>query len=134
MTVQIENESVAKFRCRHKSADSLGWRVNGSQVQQFPDINTTSIRENAALLSTLTIPARSQYNKTMVECLAFLDGSPTERTPPATLILTAGLVAVHPIASSLPRPIPAFQYYTHITLNRPVDNLYNQYQIKVNYV
>ena len=77
-------------RCRHISSEAIiTWRVNGSPVGQFPDIRSGSVNENGNRVDTLTIPAELQYNGTVVECLAlFLDGSPTEVTPIATILFT----------------------------------------------
>ena len=78
----------AVHRCRHTSQEAIiGWRVNASSPGLFPDITTGSINENGALVYTLTIPARSEYNGTVVVCVAlFTDGTPPESTPPATVI------------------------------------------------
>ena len=81
------------FRCRHQLIEAIvGWRVNGSQPTQFPDITKDSINENGSTLYTVTIPASSMYNGTEVVCVAaFIDGSPPEFTPPAILhVLSTG--------------------------------------------
>ena len=81
------------LRCRHTSSEAIiGWRVNGSTIGRFPDIISGSVNENGAVIYTLTIPARSEYNGTVVVCIAiFMDGNPTESTPPAILTIT-GLI------------------------------------------
>ena len=91
--IELDGVEQAVCRCRHRSPDAIiGWRVNGSSLGQFPDITTGSINENGSLVYTLTIPARSDYSGMVVVCLAlFTDGSPTESTPPATVIFTTGL-------------------------------------------
>ena len=80
------------LRCRHSSPEAIIiWSVNGSSLGLFPHISSSSgsINENGNLVYTLTIPAEPQYNGTVVECLAiFIDGSPTERTPAATILFT----------------------------------------------
>ena len=78
------------LRCRHTSSEAIiTWSVNGSPLGLFPHIRDGSIIENGSRVDTLTIPAELQYNGTVVECLAlFLDGSPTERTPIATILFT----------------------------------------------
>ena len=46
------------------------------------------MNESGNIVHTLTIPAEPQYNGTVVECVAFFfDGSPTEISPAATLLL-----------------------------------------------
>ena len=91
VTLPIRSQTEAVFRCQHQSADVISWRVNGSSVRQFPDITTGSINENGAIVYTLTIPARSEYNGTEVVCLAlFIDGSPSEVTPTVILNIITG--------------------------------------------
>ena len=77
-------------RCRHILLDAIiTWSVNGSPLGLFPNITSGSIIENGSRVDTLTIPAEPQYNGAVVECLAvFTDGSPTERTPAATILFT----------------------------------------------
>ena len=81
-------------RCLHTSPEAIiSWLVNGSSLTSglFPDIKTDSVVENGTIVYTLTIPARSEYNRAEVECVAFfLDGSPTETTLPAILTIDPG--------------------------------------------
>ena len=86
----------AVFRCRHLTADSIAWTVNGSSARQFrPDISTDTIDENGIQVDVLIIPIRREYNGTEVVCVAlFIDGSPPDESPPATLIIIAGLVGI----------------------------------------
>ena len=61
--------------------------MNGLPVQNFPEFKQDSYTDSAGvLLHTLTIPAVLEYNKTVMQCVAFLDGA-TEKTPPVTLII-----------------------------------------------
>ena len=84
----------AVFRCRHRSTEAfITWLVNGSSSGQFPGIIAGSIRDdvNGNIVSTLMIPARSEYNGTEVVCEAFfLNGLPPESTVTVLLIVTAG--------------------------------------------
>ena len=82
----------AVFRCRHRSMEAfITWLVNGSSSGKFPDIIAGSISDNGNIVSTLMIPARSEYNGTEVVCKAFfLNGSPPESTFTVLLIVTAG--------------------------------------------
>lgn len=68
--------------------------MNGSSDGQFPDITTGSIRENGVPVSTLSIPAWSEYNETEVVYWALFDTSPKEVTPPATLTIIAALAGL----------------------------------------
>ena len=87
VTLEIGSGS-AMFRCSHQLADGIGWRLNGLPVRDFPNITTGSTNENGAVVVTLSIPARSQYNGTEVVCVAFILGESSELTPPITLLLT----------------------------------------------
>ena len=103
VSMLIGSETKAVFRCRHQSAADtfIGWRVNDSSLEQFPNITTNSVSEKGAIVSMLIIPARSEYNGMEVVCVAtFLDGSPPEITPPATLTIIAGLLTTHLIHPS----------------------------------
>ena len=89
MTVEL-GTATPPSRCRHTSLDVfITWRVNGSSFGRFPDIRSGSINEDGNIVYTLTIPAEPQYNGTVVECVAvFIDESPTEVSPPATIFIT----------------------------------------------
>ena len=102
VSLLIGSETKAVFRCRHQDQSVfIGWRVNDSSLEQFPNITTSSVTENGARVSMLIIPARSEYNGTEVVCVAtFLDGSRPEITPPAMLTIVAGLLTTHLIHPS----------------------------------
>ena len=89
MIVELGTETPPS-RCRHTSSDAfITWRVNGSPFAQFPDIRYDFTNEDGNIVYTPTIPAELQYNGTVVECVAFfLDGSPTEVSPAATIFFT----------------------------------------------
>ena len=89
VTVEL-GTATPPIRCRHTSSNAIiTWRVNGSPSGQFPDIRTGSVNEDGNRVATLTIPAELQYNGTVVDCIAFfLDGSPTEVSPAATIFFT----------------------------------------------
>lgn len=79
------------FRCGHRAAQAyINWQINGTQVQNFTEFKLgPSSDGSGGIVHTLTIPARPEYSGTEVVCLAFfLDGSPTEETPPVTLTVT----------------------------------------------
>ena len=77
---------MAEFRCRHDTADFVGWRFNGSFISQAnppPDISTEVIDRG----SKLTIVGRQEYNGTEVVGVAIFYSSspPDESNPPAIL-------------------------------------------------
>ena len=89
ITVEL-GTATPPYRCRHTSSGAIiTWLVNNILLSgQFRDIRSLSINEDGIIVYTLTIPAEPQYNGTVVECVAiFLDGSPTEVSPAATLLL-----------------------------------------------
>ena len=95
-TINLGSVELAVCRCRHTLQEAIiGWRINGLPADMFPDIVVGSLRENGNLVHTLSIPARSEYNGTIVVCVAlFTNGSPPESTPPASVIFYAGLYNV----------------------------------------
>ena len=83
----------ATFRCRHQTADSVGWLVNGTLLGSISnnDITPWMLYENNHLVNNLTIMALPKYNGTEVECVAiFFNGSPPELTPTVTLTVQEG--------------------------------------------
>ena len=77
---------MAEFRCRHDTADFIGWKVNGSLISQTnppPDITLELISGG----SKLTIMGRLEYNGTDVVGVAIFYSSspPDESNPPAIL-------------------------------------------------
>ena len=92
MTIEVEGGlEQAMFRCRHERNDAqIGWLMNRTTIQQYPDVLVGSFRDmNDSLVETLTIPAISRYNESEVVCDAiFSDGSPREETLPVALIIS----------------------------------------------
>ena len=85
----------ATFRCRHETADVIGWRVNGTSVGQVgnPDfIPGTIRREDGSLVHILTVVVSPEYNDTEIVCVAaFIHQElPLELTPVVTLIVFEG--------------------------------------------
>ena len=100
-----DSDSEAVFKCSYQSSVvhvrvSINWKINGEFVGLFPDITRSSINDNGTIVYTLTIPARSEYNRTEVVCLAFF-GNKHEETPPVFLtIYAAPLNTTRDIAAS----------------------------------
>ena len=89
VTIEL-GTAIPPIRCRHMTLDAhISWSVNDSPVAQFSDIRPGFVNEDGIIVYTLTIPAEPQYNGTVVECVAvFIDESPTEVSPPATIFIT----------------------------------------------
>ena len=79
---------VAEFRCRHPTADTIRWRVNGTLVsvnRPPPDI---TLRVDSELVYILTIIGLPEYNGTEVVGVArFDDDSPDETTNPEAMLI-----------------------------------------------
>ena len=90
-TLVVPANTKATFRCRHQTADSISWLINGTSIVSIdnPDIIPDIINgENNHPVNTLNIVARPKYNKTEVECVAtFFDSSPIQRSQVVMLIV-----------------------------------------------
>jgi hypothetical protein len=84
---------VAVFRCQNSNVLDISWRVN-EQLVTFnnphpdPDITISTIMdENNDVLNLLSIAAQSEYNETVIVCIASsIDGGSNETTPIKLLI------------------------------------------------
>ena len=89
VSLEVFVGAKAVFNCQHFSASIIRWRVNGSFVGGSPPVDITpgtKRSENGTLVDTLTIIARTVYNKTTIVCVAqFYDGTPDEETIPVIL-------------------------------------------------
>ena len=82
---------AAAFRCRHQSIEAvIVWRVNGSSVRQFPGVHVYTTTTDGIVDSVLIISVTIENSQTEVVCRALFDGSPTENTPPAKLVVMRG--------------------------------------------
>ena len=76
----------AVFRCEHRSAAAIFWRINGTSLSSRFALHNF-IDENIGRFHTLTVTARLEYNTTVVQCVAVFvsDNSQPETTAPAVL-------------------------------------------------
>lgn len=97
-TEQPESQIVAigenvEFRCRHETADYIGWKVNGSPI--LSDLNSRNI--SIANFSVPGGPSRSililgaatpTYNGSVVTCMAvFTNNCPSQNSLFAPLLI-----------------------------------------------
>ena len=88
LSVNVTFGTETVFHCEHPMADGIGWLVNGAALRSQPDLHSTFRESVIGSVWSLTVTALSQYNLTAIECIAFfLDGQPSERTPPALLLI-----------------------------------------------
>ena len=98
LTVAVEQET-ATFYCQHSNSDGINWRVDGLSlnVLNSPNIHSSSSNPqiNGAKLYSLSIKTVSEFNQSNVVCVAvFFDESPSQYTPPVTLLIQ-GLSVSH---------------------------------------
>ena len=74
----------AVFRCEHRSADAIFWRINGTSLSSLPDLSDDFIDET---ITQLTVTSLAKYNNTLIQCVALFDSdnSQPETTAPAIL-------------------------------------------------
>lgn len=85
----------ATFRCRHETADVIGWRVNGTSIGQIgnPDFRPGTIRRgDGSLVHILTVVVCPEYNDTDIVCVAAFvqQDTPLELSPVVTLTVFEG--------------------------------------------
>ena len=85
----------ATFRCRHETANVIGWRINGTSIGQLgnPDFIPGTIRHSdGSLVHILTVVVRPEYNDTDIVCVAAFirQELPLEFSPPVTLTVFEG--------------------------------------------
>ena len=78
----MSSGSEAMFRCRNPNATTIGWTVNGTNVNYHADFRQNNIGNTGSL----TITARPQYNSTAVQCIVFFIDRPSEVSSPAILM------------------------------------------------
>ena len=84
--------SEVMFRCRHPTAEIIGWDINGTalgQLRSLQNISSGSHSTADGVVHTLTILALEAYNNTEVSCVAaFFDSQyPVERTSNVVLVV-----------------------------------------------
>ena len=85
----------ATFRCRHETANVIGWRINGTSIGQLgnPDFIPGTIRHSdGSLVHILTVVVHPEYNDTDIVCVAAFirQELPLELSPIVTLTVFEG--------------------------------------------
>ena len=110
-TTVFLNQS-AVFTCETGGGTTL-WRINGTQRETFlPDIRIDLVVSEITTpeghsVQTLTIPARPQYNGTVVQCLSVIFGGPFVESDNATLTIQ-GISSLHLKLFAIPLPVFTF--------------------------
>jgi hypothetical protein len=93
-------EQVAVFRCQNLNADFVVWRVNETHVtfnSPHPDPDITIDRTmdgNDNVVNLLSMVAQSNYNKTVIVCIANSIGGNSNYTTPVKLLIEGKLTYV----------------------------------------
>ena len=92
-TLMVAPGMQATFRCQHESPATIGWRVNGTSINQLPnrDIIPGNVHNNCGqLVNNLSIVTIPEYNGTEVVCVAIFSNGSSEASPKAVLIIQEG--------------------------------------------
>ena len=88
----VFTDSEAQFTCETRNAPSLAWRVNGLFLHELDpslqtDLDTDQETVGDSGLYTITIPARAEYNGTVVQVIASVPGGEFRESGNATLMI-----------------------------------------------
>ena len=77
--ITVFSNHKAVFTCLTRDGSILSWRVNGTDIDNLPsalhdDIVTSSVTSAGHHLFTLTILGRVEYNGTIIQCVAGIEG------------------------------------------------------------
>ena len=91
-SVVVFTDSAAEFMCGTRNAPFFTWRVNGTFFSQLDpslraDLDTDQETVGDNELYTLTIPARAEYNGTVVQGVASVPGGEFRKSRSATLTI-----------------------------------------------
>lgn len=85
MSVNVTMDTEAVFQCKHPTADSTNWKINGTILRVLPE--GVHLGRDSTGVHNLAIMAHPEYNSTMIECVVFFSGSPAEETAPAVMMI-----------------------------------------------
>ena len=91
-SVVVFIDSEAKFTCEIRYAPSFTWRVNGTFFSQLnpslrADLDTAQETVGDNEMYTLMIPARAEYNGTVVQCIGSVPGRTFRESENASLVI-----------------------------------------------
>ena len=75
---------VTEFQCQHSTANQIRWKINGTILMNIPEGIAIKNRSN---VFTLSIAVVSEYNRTVISCVALFNNSPSKETKPAILMV-----------------------------------------------
>ena len=78
----------AFFNCTHSTALSIIWNFNGTDLIRGRDHFPNGVTDiNMGAQHTLIISAITNYNDSLIICVAILRDSTREETPPVSLLI-----------------------------------------------
>lgn len=88
----VSSGEIATFQCQHSTADSIGWKLNGTLLNVYTPPNTTVISyplSNGDIVFRLIITAFQHYNTTQIVCIAIFptEGLGAVESTPVTLLI-----------------------------------------------
>ena len=91
LNVTVGEEVV--FQCEHSSAAAIVWQINGTLLNDQPDLENDFIDTTAGRLHILTVIALAKYNTTSIQCEPLFTSSDgqgsNEATDPVVLQMTS---------------------------------------------
>ena len=101
--------SEVVFTCGTRNAPSVTWKINGTFFSSFPPAlqggwHIAQYTTEEIDLYTITIPVRTEYNGTLVQCIALRPGRVFNESKNATLLVQgnwAWLLKYHTFMHSL---------------------------------
>ena len=82
----------AEFACETRNAPTFSWRLNGTFLGQLNpmlrvDLDLYQETVGANEMYSLTIPARAEYNGTVVQCVVSVPGGAFRESENASLVI-----------------------------------------------
>ena len=90
----VTQGDTAIFTCQNSAADSVGWKINQTSIGRLEattGITAESRVQPDGLLRILKIEGRPEYNASMVECVGFFIGGPSQSSQ-VVFLLIQGIV------------------------------------------
>lgn len=79
----------ATFECQHLENNDVYWRVNRTSLNEYhpPGITAGAEVRNSENVRILSIEAISEYNGTVVDCVAVSSNKSEEISPQASMVI-----------------------------------------------
>ena len=81
MVPQSQNVTVGEevtFHCEYHSAAILGWKINGTLLNDQPDLENDFIDTTTGRVYTIRVIALAKYTTTSIQCLNVRESEETD--------------------------------------------------------